>query len=122
MKRLLCIFLLCLAGQAAAQERQVFPASGGEAVFKSICQGCHMPDAKGAKGAGTYPALAANPNLEAAGYPLMLVVNGQKAMPGFGSMLTDQQVADVINYVRTHFGNSYADAVKTEDVRAVRGQ
>jgi len=25
-----------------------------------------------------------------------------------------------VNYVRTHFGNSYADAVKPEDVKALR--
>ena len=123
MNKLLVAVLCCLAGSAGAQERrQAFAANSGEAVFKSICQGCHMPDAKGATGAGAYPALAANPNLEAAGYPLMLVVNGHKAMPAFGGMLTDQQVADVVNYVRTHFGNKYTDAVKAADVKAVRGQ
>jgi mono/diheme cytochrome c family protein len=48
------------------------------------------------------------------------VVNGQKAMPAFGPMLSDQQIADVINYVRTHFGNNYKDAVKPADVKAAR--
>ncbi len=28
-------------------------------------------------------------------------------MPPVGSMMSDEQVADVVNYVRTHFGNSY---------------
>ena len=28
-------------------------------------------------------------------------------MPPLGQMMSDQQVADVVNYVRTHFGNSY---------------
>ena len=123
MNRFLIAALCGLAGTASAQDtRQRFAASGGEAVFKSICQGCHMPDAKGAAGAGgAYPALAANPNLEAAGYPLMMIVNGRKAMPAFGGMLTDQQVADVVNYIRTHFGNRYADAVKAGDVKAIRG-
>ena len=35
-----------------------FPFDGGEAIYKGVCQGCHMPDAKGAVGAGAYPALA----------------------------------------------------------------
>jgi len=97
-----------------------FTEEGGEALYKNICQGCHMPNAQGAVGAGAYPALAKNPKLEVAGYPIAVVVNGQKAMPAFGSMLSDQQIADVINYVRTHFGNSYKDKVAPADVKAAR--
>jgi mono/diheme cytochrome c family protein len=97
-----------------------FPQKDGEALFRSICQGCHMPDAKGAKGAGMYPALAGNANLEAAGYPLTVVVHGRKGMPAFGNYLNDAQVAAVVNYVRGHFGNKYEDAVSADDVKAVR--
>ena len=97
-----------------------FAARGGEAVFRSICQGCHMPDAKGATGAGSYPALAADANLEAAAFPIVMVVQGRKAMPAFGPMLTDQQIADVVNYIRTHFGNRYADTVNPDDVKEIR--
>ena len=97
-----------------------FTEQGGEAIFKNVCQGCHMPDAKGAVGAGMYPALAKNPKLEVAGYPVSVVVNGQKAMPAFGGMMSDQQIADVVNYVRTHFGNNYKDKVAPADVKAVR--
>lgn len=92
----------------------------GEAIYKSICQGCHMPDAKGAKGAGTYPALAANHNLETAGYPITVVLQGQKAMPSFGPSLSDEQVAAVVNYVRSHFNNSYTDTVTAADVKSAR--
>ena len=28
-------------------------------------------------------------------------------MPPFGEMMSDDQVAAVVNYVRTHFGNKY---------------
>ena len=98
----------------------MFQEQGGEAIFKGVCQGCHMPDAKGAVGAGMYPALAKNPKLEVSGYPLSVIVNGQKAMPSFGGMLSDQQVADVTNYIRTHFGNTYKDKVALADVKAVR--
>ena len=41
-------------------------------------------------------------------------------MPPFGVMMSDDQVAAVVNYVRTHFGNNYRDTVAAEDVKAVR--
>ena len=55
-----------------------FPQQTGEDLFRNICQGCHMPDAKGAIGAGAYPALAANPRLAAAIYPITVVLQGQR--------------------------------------------
>ncbi len=79
-----------------------------------------MANAQGAVGAGAYPALAKNPKLEVAGYPVALVLHGQKAMPPFGALLTDQQIADVVNYVRSHFGNGYKDTVTPEEVKAQR--
>jgi mono/diheme cytochrome c family protein len=107
-------------GAGAGGGRGGFTEQGGEAIFKNVCQGCHMPQAQGAVGAGMYPALAKNPKLEVAGYPVSVVVNGQKAMPAFGGMFSDQQVADVVNYVRTHFGNSYKDKVTPADVKSAR--
>jgi mono/diheme cytochrome c family protein len=41
-------------------------------------------------------------------------------MPAFGTMMNDGQVAAVVNYLRTHFGNNYHDAVSTKDVKDVR--
>jgi mono/diheme cytochrome c family protein len=79
-----------------------------------------MPDGKGAVGAGIYPSLAGNKNLEAGGYPVYVVVRGQRAMPPIGAMMSDDQVAAVVNYLRTHFGNDYKDAVTAEDVKVVR--
>lgn len=110
------------AGQAPPLvQRSYFPElTTGEALYKGICQGCHMPDAKGAQGAGAYPALAANPKLGAAAYPVMVVVRGQKAMPDFGPMLTDAQVADVVNYIRSNFGNTFTDKVGPEAAAAMR--
>ncbi|TWT14065.1 cytochrome c [Reyranella sp. CPCC 100927] len=99
---------------------QRFVPKDGEVLFRSICQGCHMPDAKGAVGAGKYPALAKNEKLEASGYPVFIVLNGLQGMPGFGMYLDDEQVAAVINYVRTHFGNDYKDKITADDVKAVR--
>jgi mono/diheme cytochrome c family protein len=97
-----------------------FIERSGEELFANVCRGCHMPDGKGATGAGTYPSLAGDGNLVSSGYPVGIVVNGQRGMPPFGAMMDDDQVAAVVNYVRTHFGNDYQDAVTAEDVRTVR--
>ena len=79
-----------------------------------------MSHAEGAIGAGAYPKLAKNQNLSERAYPVAVVVNGQKAMPSFGAILNDEQVADVVNYVRTHFGNEFSDKVRASDVKAAR--
>jgi len=132
-----CVFLLALASamltqkafaQATlAQEGQRTFSSGfrfvemsGEELYNNVCRGCHMGDAGGATGAGSYPSLAANPNLESPGYPITLVVRGRRAMPPFGGMMSDAQVAAVVNYVRTHFGNNYRDMVTAQDVSEAR--
>jgi len=99
-----------------------FSQQDGAALYRGVCQGCHMPDGKGAVGAGKYPSLGANPNLEAGGYAATLIINGQKAMPPLGPYLSDQQVAAVVDYVRAHFGNAYASPVTLEEVRAARPQ
>jgi mono/diheme cytochrome c family protein len=67
-----------------------FPQQTGEAIYQGVCQGCHMPDARGATGAGSYPPLANNPKLATAAYPIFMVVKGRKAMPWFGGAMTDQ--------------------------------
>ena len=112
---------LAVAGAASAQGRSAYPdLTTGEALYKGICQGCHMPDAKGAVGAGAYPALAANIKLKAAAYPLLVVTRGQKAMPEFGSSLTDDQIAAVVGYVRANFGNGATDMPTAADVAKLR--
>jgi len=97
-----------------------FTEQSGEQLYANVCQGCHMPDGQGAAGAGTYPSLAGNKNLEAGGYPVYVVVRGLRAMPAFAAMMSDDQVAAVVNYLRTHFGNDFKDTVAPEDVKAVR--
>ena len=92
----------------------------GESIFAHVCAGCHMPNAQGAVGAARYPALAGNPKLATAAYPVFMVVNGRAGMPSFAPYLDDNQIAGVVNYVRTHFGNDYKDTVSPADVKAVR--
>ena len=97
-----------------------FTGTSGEQVYTGLCQGCHMPDGEGAVGAGAYPPLAGNEKLESADYPIYLVIHGQKAMPPLGEILNDQQIAAVVEYIRTHFGNNYPEPVPVESVAAAR--
>ena len=97
-----------------------FAQQDGQSLFEAICQGCHMPNGTGAVGAGRYPALAHDQNLAAAAYPVVTVLQGRKCMPSLASYLSDAQVAAVITYVRTHFGNDYADPISPEMVKSFR--
>ncbi|ATQ55928.1 c-type cytochrome [Paracoccus yeei] len=93
----------------------------GKVIYDALCAACHMPEGQGAVGAGMYPALAGNENLMAADYPIYVVTHGQKAMPPLGDLLDDAQVAAVVNYIRTSFGNDYAeDPATPESVAAAR--
>jgi mono/diheme cytochrome c family protein len=122
--QVIAILAVAVLGTGTARSQEIFagkyPQQTGEDLFKNICQGCHMPDAKGAIGAGAYPALASNPRLAAAIYPVTVVLHGQRAMPPFGQALTDEQIAAVLNYVRTHFGNRYKDLITPAAVNARR--
>ncbi len=97
-----------------------FAEQGGADLFANVCAACHQPDAKGAAGAAAYPPLAADKKLASTDFVLTVLFGGLKAMPPVGQMMSDEQGADVVNYVRTHFGNSYAGAVSAEQVAAVR--
>ena len=136
----LTLFLMCsvIASEARAQSSDNAGRSGsrlatvdGEAVFRSICQGCHMPDARGARGAGAYPALADNPRLASPQYMAAVILHGRRDMPAFkpapegedrflrDAKLTDAQIAGVVNYIRTHFGNQYTDSISADEVAAM---
>jgi mono/diheme cytochrome c family protein len=97
-----------------------FTEATGEATYQAVCAGCHMADGRGASGAGAYPALSRNERLVVAGYPIGVVLRGQRAMPSFARYLSDRQIADVVDYVRQNFGNTYSDQVSPDDVHASR--
>jgi mono/diheme cytochrome c family protein len=128
LRSLVLTALLCGAGTPAypqsGDQRFASPtrflSQSGELLYADICQGCHMANGEGATGAGTYPSLVRDPNLASAGYLVSLVIKGHKDMPPFGSQLSDQQVAAVVNFVRTHFGNDYRDEATADDARAAR--
>jgi mono/diheme cytochrome c family protein len=105
-------------------------AMDGPQIYERICQGCHMADGGGAVGAGHYPALAKDPTLVSRQYMALTILTGRRNMPAFGAKhavgfggppvtLTEAQIAAVINYVRTNFGNHYADAITAAEVVAL---
>jgi len=102
----------------------------GREIYEHICQGCHMPEAQGAVGAGRYPALAKDRNLASRQFMALTLLLGRRNMPAFGAKhaiaflgkpvtLTDVQIAAVTNYVRTHFGNHYTDPITAAEVASL---
>ncbi len=108
-------------GGASMSGPTTFSQTDGAALYEAICQGCHMPNAQGAVGAGAYPALAHNQKLAAGLYPVYTVLNGRNSMPALASYLSDAQIAAVVTYVRTHFDNHFSDPITAETVRNARG-
>jgi mono/diheme cytochrome c family protein len=101
--------------------------ASGEDIYSRICQGCHMPHGEGAIGAGHYPKLAGDPTLASWQFAALTVLGGRNGMPAFGAApgqvwdgptvhLSDAQVADVVNYLRSHFGNNFKDRVTAGQV------
>lgn len=102
-------------GASAALDGQ-----SGHDVYMRVCAACHMPDALGAVGAGFYPALAENPRLMGSRYPAYVVIKGMNGMPGMADLLTDEQAADVVNYIRTNFGNDFPGPITPAEIAALR--
>jgi mono/diheme cytochrome c family protein len=108
------------ANSGAMSRGWEFSEQGGADLFRNVCAACHQADARGAVGAGAYPPLADDQKLASSEFMMNVLLRGLKAMPPVGDMMSDAQVAEVINYVRTHFGNSYADVVSPAQVSAAR--
>jgi mono/diheme cytochrome c family protein len=86
----------------------------GRRVYEDACSGCHQANGEGI--AGSVPALAGNASVTA-GEPyniIMAVLEGFPpqgtwgAMGSFANSLSDDQIADVANFVRTAWGNGAA--------------
>ena len=85
----------------------------GKEVYQSICQACHMADAKG--GGGVIPALAGNANLKDKDFIVSILLKGRGGMPWFTDMLSRRQMAAVATYVRSYF-NAFPEPVTEADV------
>lgn len=79
--------------------------AAGQALFAQKCAACHQITGKGIKGA--FPALAGDPFVQ--GDPTLVartVLGGRGGMPSFAALLSEQEIADIISYVRQAWGNS----------------
>jgi mono/diheme cytochrome c family protein len=132
--RTLVLLLIVVTASALADSplftsRAAIGSLNGEQIYDHICQGCHMSGAQGAVGAGYYPKLAANKKFVSWEFVALTVLNGRNGMPPFGrpanqepsraTHLTDAQIADVVNYVRSHFENKYKTNVTANQVAAL---
>jgi mono/diheme cytochrome c family protein len=118
------------AGSAGIFDPSTLTTTDGRQIFEHICQGCHMQGGRGAVGAGHFPALANNRTLASRQYMALTILTGRRNMPAFGARhaigfvgppptLSEAQIAAVINYVRTHFGNRYTDSITATEVAAL---
>jgi mono/diheme cytochrome c family protein len=103
----------------------------GLAIYQDNCMGCHNADGKGQN--ALFPPLAGNPIVRQSSAETLarVVLAGtqsantkyaptQPAMPSFAWRLDDQEVADVLTYVRSSWGNGAAP-VSSGAVAQVRG-
>jgi mono/diheme cytochrome c family protein len=127
---LMLIASSALADSPLFTSRASLSSLNGEQIYGYICQGCHMPGGQGAVGAGYYPKLAANKSFVSWRFVALTVLDGRNGMPPFGfpanhgmssgpAHLSDSQIAAVVNYVRSHFGNAYKPEVTAEQIAAL---
>lgn len=79
-------------------------AADGKGLFADNCSACHQLTGKGIPGA--FPPLAGSKIAQGDPVePVTRVLKGRGGMPSFASELTDLEVAQVLTYVRTSWGN-----------------
>jgi len=101
----------------------------GQELYHWYCGACHQRDGKGAS--GRFPPLAGVDwvtgekqrliNIVLSGLEGPIEVDGESydnVMPQH-SFLNDEQISDVLNYIRSNFGNE-ASEISPEEVMAVR--
>jgi mono/diheme cytochrome c family protein len=102
----------------------------GARIYLDNCAACHRPDGVGYE--LVFPRLAGNPVVQAENPRslISIVLDGsqtprtahtpaQFTMPRFAWRLSDKDVADVVNFVRTSWGNS-ASPASSADVTKIR--
>lgn len=97
-------------------------------LYDTHCSMCHQKTGEGMK--GKVPPLAGNPTVEAADpYNILSVVlggvpgrNGLLTMPSFAASLSNEDVADIANYVRITWGNKAAPDATPQMVASWRKQ
>lgn len=123
--------VLYSAAETEVQEEQELNMmeTGGQ-VFTRVCQSCHKQDGGGVR--GSFPPLGGSDWVVGQPErPVYIVLKGfegeitregityDATMPGFGQILSDEEVASVITYIRNSFDNE-APEVTPEEVTALR--
>jgi mono/diheme cytochrome c family protein len=102
----------------------------GQTVYEARCALCHASDGSGMPPA--YPPLAGNPSIQmqSAVNPIRMVLNGgfppgtqgnprPYGMPPFAQILSDDEVAAVVTYIRDAWGNR-GNPVSARDANQLR--
>ena len=101
-------------------------AAAGAAIYRASCAACHQPDGSGRDGLGPSlvdSAIVAGPETAM----VRLVLQGKKSdtgvMPGLGAILTDDQIASALTYIRHIWGglNSTVSPDLVQEIRALTG-
>jgi cytochrome c oxidase subunit 2 len=108
-----------VAAAPAASPEPAAPAASGEQVYNQQCAACHQPS-----GAGMPPTFPSLVNSKVVNGPadehIRQTLKGKNLMPPFDK-LSDAEVAAVITYERTSWGNK-GGAVTADQVKAQRGK
>ncbi len=135
MYRVFCqAFLIVLFGLSLMGFVQKFDFAKsierGKEVYTSYCQNCHMQDGNGL--AGAFPPLAKSDYLKKpAGQLINIILKGQSGeitvngtkynvpMPAQDN-LSDEQISDVLNYVRNSWTNKASIPITPSQVKTER--
>ncbi len=103
-------------------EQQRFDA--GREIYGNLCVACHQPTGVGADKLA--PTLVGSPLLEGgAGRAVRILVHGKEGpvglMPPLGQVFNDEQIAQVLTFVRRSWGNTF-DPVEPAAVQQIRSQ
>ena len=104
------------------------PHAPGETIYLDNCASCHQLNGEGRP--GSIPALAGNSVVTAKGPEnvIRVILEGRLAtgtyapMPALGGALSDQEIADVTDYVRTAWSNAAPVITQTGLVGDIRAQ
>lgn len=110
--------LAALSLVAAIASPALALAAPPQSLYMDNCSACHLPTGKGVKGA--FPALAGSALVQGdARAVTTTVLNGRAGMPAFKDDLSDADLAAILTYVRSAWGNK-GSAIKPTDVAAAR--
>lgn len=98
------LFGLAFAAGFAGVATSSMAAQTGAQVYEENCAACHQPAGQGVKGA--FPTLARSPFVQGDQTKLVAtVLNGRGGMPAFSGDLSPEQLAAVLTFMRSSWGN-----------------